>query len=40
MTFTSSELAYLTTRSLGRLATIGPDGAPQVHPVAYWYDPD
>ena len=21
---------------LGRLATIGPDGAPQIHPVAFW----
>jgi pyridoxamine 5'-phosphate oxidase family protein len=40
MTFTSAELAYLAKRSLGRLATIGPSGAPQVQPVAYWFDPD
>jgi pyridoxamine 5'-phosphate oxidase family protein len=40
MTFTGAELAYLTKQSLGRLATVGPSGAPQVHPVAYWFDED
>lgn len=40
MKFTDAEHAYLTKRSLGRLATIGPDGAPQIHPVAYWMDTD
>lgn len=36
MKLTGKEHAYLTMRSLGRLATVGPDGAPHVHPVAYW----
>jgi pyridoxamine 5'-phosphate oxidase family protein len=36
MAFTSEEYAYLAGHRLGRLATIGPDGAPQVHPVALW----
>jgi pyridoxamine 5'-phosphate oxidase family protein len=35
VTFTDSERAYLVDQPLGRLATIGPDGAPQVKPVAY-----
>jgi pyridoxamine 5'-phosphate oxidase family protein len=38
--FTGTERAYLTERSLGRLASIGPDGAPQIHPVAYRVDAD
>jgi hypothetical protein len=36
MVFTDAEYAYLAGHPLGRLATIGPDGAPQVHPVAFW----
>jgi pyridoxamine 5'-phosphate oxidase family protein len=36
MTFTDEEHAYLTAHRLGRLATIGPDGAPHVYPVACW----
>ena len=36
MVFTDAEYAYLAGHPLGRLATIGPDGAPQVHPVALW----
>jgi pyridoxamine 5'-phosphate oxidase family protein len=36
MVFTDAEYAYLAEHPLGRLATIGPDGAPQVHPVALW----
>jgi pyridoxamine 5'-phosphate oxidase family protein len=36
MIFTDAELEYLTEHPLGRLATIGPNGAPQVHPVAFW----
>jgi pyridoxamine 5'-phosphate oxidase family protein len=36
MVFTDTEYAYLAGHPLGRLATIGPDGAPQVHPVALW----
>jgi NADPH:quinone reductase len=34
--FTDTERAYLRAQPLGRLATIGPSGAPQVNPVAYW----
>jgi len=40
MIFTDAELDYLTEHPLGRLATIGPDGAPQAHPVAFRVDPD
>jgi pyridoxamine 5'-phosphate oxidase family protein len=40
MVFTDVELAYLTEHPLGRLATIGPDGGPQAHPVAFRVDPD
>jgi pyridoxamine 5'-phosphate oxidase family protein len=36
MVFTDAEYAYLAGHPLGRLATIGPDGAPQIHPVALW----
>ena len=36
MTFTETERAYLIAQELGRLATIGPTGAPQVQPVAFW----
>jgi pyridoxamine 5'-phosphate oxidase family protein len=36
MIFTDAEYKYLTEHRLGRLATIGPDGAPQTHPVAFW----
>ena len=38
MVFTDAAYAYLAGHPLGRLATIGPDGAPQVHPVALWLD--
>jgi pyridoxamine 5'-phosphate oxidase family protein len=34
--FTDAEYSYLAGHPLGRLATIGPDGAPQNHPVALW----
>lgn len=40
MIFTDAELSYLTEHPLGRLATIGPDGAPQAHPVAFRVNPD
>jgi pyridoxamine 5'-phosphate oxidase family protein len=33
--FTEAEYRYLTSHPLGRLASIGPDGAPQVHPVSF-----
>jgi len=34
--FTDAEYRYLAAHPLGRLATIGPDGAPQIHPVVFW----
>ncbi|WP_007515660.1 PPOX class F420-dependent oxidoreductase [Pseudofrankia saprophytica] len=40
MIFTEAERRYLTTHPLGRLATVGPRGAPHVHPVALWVDLD
>ncbi|MBA9004822.1 PPOX class F420-dependent oxidoreductase [Thermomonospora cellulosilytica] len=36
MVFTEAERAYLTEQPLGRLATLGPTGWPQVKPVAFW----
>jgi pyridoxamine 5'-phosphate oxidase family protein len=38
--FSEAELAYLGGQRLARLATIGPDGAPQVRPVGYRVDPE
>jgi pyridoxamine 5'-phosphate oxidase family protein len=38
MIFTDAEQEYLRTQPLGRLATIGPAGAPQNHPVTYRVD--
>jgi pyridoxamine 5'-phosphate oxidase family protein len=40
MTFTTAEIEYLETQRLGRLATIQPDGSPQVKPVGFRYNPD
>lgn len=40
MIFTEAERAYLVFVALGRLATIGPDGAPQSYPVWYRVAPD
>ncbi|HZG90179.1 MAG TPA: PPOX class F420-dependent oxidoreductase [Pseudonocardia sp.] len=37
--FSNAELAYLHEQRLARLATIGPDGAPQVRPVGFRVDP-
>ena len=37
--FTAGELAYLAAQRLGRLATIGSDGGPQVNPVSCYYNP-
>jgi pyridoxamine 5'-phosphate oxidase family protein len=39
MTFTDAEIGYLAGQRLGRLATIGPDGSPQVKPVGFRYNP-
>jgi pyridoxamine 5'-phosphate oxidase family protein len=38
--FTTAEHEYLTGHPLGRLASIGPDGAPQIHPVAFRVNAD
>lgn len=40
MIFSELELRYLATQKLGRLATIGPDGAPQNKPVAFTCNTD
>ncbi|OHV46691.1 PPOX class F420-dependent oxidoreductase [Pseudofrankia sp. BMG5.36] len=40
MIFTEVERRYLATHPLGRLASIGPQGAPHIHPVALWVDVD
>lgn len=37
--FSPPELAYLSERRLGRLATIGPDGMPHVVPLGWSYNP-
>ncbi len=39
-TFTDAELTYLGSQQLARLATIGPDGAPQVRPVGFLVHPE
>jgi uncharacterized protein len=36
--FTETELAYLASQRLGRLATVGRDGAPHVMPVGFRFD--
>jgi pyridoxamine 5'-phosphate oxidase family protein len=35
--FTENEIAYLLSQRLGRLATIRPDGTPQIAPVGFRY---
>jgi pyridoxamine 5'-phosphate oxidase family protein len=40
MVFTKAEHRYLVDLALGRLATIGPSGAPQNHPVTYRVNED
>jgi pyridoxamine 5'-phosphate oxidase family protein len=37
-TFTDTEVEYLTSQPLGRLATVGRDGRPHVTPVGVFYD--
>jgi pyridoxamine 5'-phosphate oxidase family protein len=36
--FTPSEIEYLTSQGLARLATVGPDGQPHVVPVTYSFN--
>lgn len=38
--FTPAELEYLASQRLGRLATVGRDGAPHVVPVGFRYNPE
>jgi pyridoxamine 5'-phosphate oxidase family protein len=38
MTFTASELSYLGSQPIGRLATVRQDGSPQVSPVGFNYN--
>jgi pyridoxamine 5'-phosphate oxidase family protein len=38
MVFTSDEIEYLTSNTLGRLATVSTDGQPDVVPVAVEFD--
>ena len=40
MSFTKAQLDYLATQSLGRLATVRPDGTPQNNPVTFVYNTD
>ncbi|HWM04849.1 MAG TPA: PPOX class F420-dependent oxidoreductase [Actinophytocola sp.] len=39
MALTDAEIEYLASQPLGRLATVAPDGSPQVNPVGFRYDP-
>jgi len=36
--FTESEIEYLTSQGLARLATVGPDGQPHVVPVTFTFN--
>jgi pyridoxamine 5'-phosphate oxidase family protein len=36
--FTSAEVAYISTQPLARLATVGPGGQPDVSPVVFEFD--
>ncbi len=38
--FASAEIEYLKSQRLGRLATLGADGAPHVVPVGFRYNPE
>ena len=38
--FSASEISYLQSQRLGRLATVGPDGQPHVVPVAFRCNPE
>jgi pyridoxamine 5'-phosphate oxidase family protein len=39
MTFTLAEVRFLDRQPLGHLATVGPNGAPQVKPLGFAYNP-
>ena len=38
MSFTDEEMAYLQSQRLARIATVGPDGQPDVVPVGFEFD--
>jgi pyridoxamine 5'-phosphate oxidase family protein len=38
MSFSDEEIAYLRSQPLTRLATVGPDGQPDVVPLAFEFD--
>src|SRR5260370_36855624 len=38
--FTASELDYLASQRLGRIATVGADGQPHVVPTSFRYNPE
>jgi pyridoxamine 5'-phosphate oxidase family protein len=38
MAFTEEEIAYLRSQRLGRIATVAPDGQPDVAPVGFEFD--
>lgn len=38
MSFTAEEIAYLRSQPLARFATLGPDGQPDVVPLAFEFD--
>ncbi|MGF7237846.1 MAG: PPOX class F420-dependent oxidoreductase [Frankia sp.] len=40
MTFTDAQRDYLASQPLGRLATLAPNGTPQVKPVGFRYNED
>jgi pyridoxamine 5'-phosphate oxidase family protein len=39
MTFTPAEVRFLTRQVRGHLATLGPNGTPQVKPLGFTYNP-
>ncbi len=38
--FTPKEIEYITGQRLGRLATVSPEGKPQIAPVGFRYNPE
>jgi len=38
--FTEQEIEYLGSQTLGRLATVGPDGRPHITPVTFHFNED
>ena len=38
MAFTEDKAAYLKSQPLARIATVGPDGQPDVTPVSFEFD--